>query len=55
MTRLLILGVACGLAVGCGPPAAPTLDPAGEKAYEQQQKEANAAEGRKPKAPKPEN
>ncbi len=57
MTRLrpLLLLIACGLAAGCGPPAPPTLDAAGEKAYERQQKEANSAEGKKPKGPQPEN
>ena len=53
--RRRLLSLACGLAVGCGPTAPPTLDEAGEKEYERQQQEANAAEGKKPKGPQPEN
>lgn len=56
MTRLrALLVIACGLAAGCGTPATPTLDAAGEKEYERQQKEANSAEGKKPKGATPEN
>lgn len=53
--RLVLLFVGCGLLVGCGTPASPTLDAVGEKAYEQQQKDANSAEGKKSKRPPPEN
>jgi hypothetical protein len=55
--RLLLL-IGCGLAAGCGTPstpASPTLDAAGEKEYERQQQQANSAEGKKPRAVKPEN
>ena len=45
MRRLLLLCVVCGLTVGCGTPAPPTLDAAGEKEYERQHQEASAAEG----------
>ena len=52
--RQLLL-IACGVAVGCGTPAPPTLDAADEREYERQQKEASAAEGKgQPKGKKAE-